>query len=101
MTEPDFLDQPERKPDCPSLLKLSLSLVENELPHKEQTQLLSHVQHCLDCNAIRSKLRMEREKLYEKLPAISVPSKRRSFVRHFVYAAATVCLISAFFFFRN
>jgi len=61
-----------RNPRCPTDIKLALSLVENELSPQEQTAITAHRTTCLTCQERFSRLKQEREILYQKLPELEI-----------------------------
>ncbi len=83
------------KADCPSSLKLSLSLVEGELPPKEQANIEAHLSGCARCRGRLEELRRERRELYERVPRLELGEARPRPSWRPVLAAACACLLLA------
>jgi len=83
---------PEKRIACPSDLKLSLSLVEGELPGAEQEAIEAHLAGCDRCRRRRRELEDERNELYAHRPMVDLRTLRpRQHWRPLVVGAAA-CL---------
>jgi len=80
---------------CPSNLKLSLSLVDNELSEKERADIESHLSGCARCRQRIEKLKFERRSLYERIPRLDLEEARPRPRWQPALAAACACLLLA------
>jgi hypothetical protein len=83
------------KADCPSPLKLSLSLLEDELSQKERADIESHLTGCARCRQRLEELRRERQALYQRVPRLDLKEARPRLRWRPALAAACACLLLA------
>jgi hypothetical protein len=80
---------------CPSSLKLSLSLVEDELSSEEQADLQAHLSVCARCRERIEALRRERQTLYNRIPRLDLKEERPRPRWRLAFSAACACLLLA------
>jgi hypothetical protein len=83
------------KADCPSSLRLSLSLLEDELSPKERADIESHLAGCARCRQRLEELKRERRALYERVPRLDLGEARPRPRWRPALAAACACLLLA------
>jgi hypothetical protein len=81
--------------DCPSSLRLSLSLGEDELSQKERADIESHLAGCTRCRQRIEELKRERRALYERVPRLDLKETRPRPRWRPALAATCACLLLA------
>jgi hypothetical protein len=84
------------KETCPSILKLSLSLLRDELSQKERADLQAHLSGCARCRERLEDLKHEREALYQKIPRMDLAEVRPRSLWRPALAAVCACLLLVF-----
>jgi hypothetical protein len=80
---------------CPSSLKLSLSLVEDELSPAERADLQAHLSGCARCRERLEELKRERQALYDRIPRLDLEEERSRPRWRLALSAACACLLLA------
>lgn len=83
------------KAACPSSLKLSLSLVEDELSPGERNHLQAHLSACARCRERLEDLKREREALYNRIPRLELAEEKPRPRWRLALSAACACLLLA------
>jgi hypothetical protein len=81
------------KETCPSVLKLSLSLLADELSKKESSDLQAHLAKCARCRQRLVDLKHEREALFQKVPRLDLKEVRHHSLWRPALVAASACLL--------
>jgi hypothetical protein len=81
------------KETCPSILKLSLSLLADELSQKEWSDIQIHLSGCARCRQRLVDLKRERETLFQKVPRLDLGGVGHRSLWRPALVAASACLL--------